>query len=58
MGDLPSRQAIFHDEQDRARFVELLSESSQRFKAAILCFVLMGNHFHLVVKTPLANLRR
>ena len=45
-----ARQAIFHGERDRARFVELLSESTKRFEAAILCFVLMGNHFHLAGK--------
>jgi REP element-mobilizing transposase RayT len=53
-----ARQAIFRDEQDRSRFVELLSASAQRFDAAILCFVLMGNHFHLVAQTHRPNLRR
>jgi hypothetical protein len=38
--------------------VELLSESAQRFDAAIFCFVLMGNHFHLVGRTHRPNLRR
>ena len=52
-----ARQAIFHDEADCARFLKLLSESAQRFEAAILCFVLMGNHFHLVAQTHRANLR-
>jgi putative transposase len=53
-----ARQAIFHDERDRACFVELLSGSAKRFDAAILCFVLMGNHFHLVAQTHRPNLRR
>jgi putative transposase len=53
-----ARQAIFHDGRDCARFLKLLSESAQRFEAAILCFVLMGNHFHLVAQTHRANLRR
>jgi REP element-mobilizing transposase RayT len=53
-----ARQAVFHDESDRARFLELLIESAQRFEAAILCFVLMGNHFHLVGQTHRPNLRR
>jgi putative transposase len=53
-----ARQTVFRDEQDRVRFVELLSESAQRFEAAVLCFVLMGNHFHLVAQTHRANLRR
>jgi putative transposase len=38
-----ARQAVFHDDRDRARFVELLSGSAQRFGGAILCFVLMDN---------------
>src|SRR4051812_29053915 len=46
-----ARQTIFHDEQDRARFVDLLTESTRRFEAAIQCLVLMGNHFHLVAQT-------
>src|SRR5437667_11054517 len=53
-----ARQAIFRDERDCARFLELLGESVERFEAAILCFVLMGNHFHLVAQTHRANLRR
>jgi len=32
-----ARQAIFHDERDYARFLKLLSESAQRFDAAVLC---------------------
>jgi REP element-mobilizing transposase RayT len=53
-----ARQAIFRDEQDRSRFVELLSESAQRFDAAVLCFVLLGNHFHLLAQTHRPNLPR
>ena len=34
-----ARQAIFHDEGDCARFLELLSESARRFDGAVLfCF--------------------
>jgi putative transposase len=53
-----ARQQIFRDERDRARFLSLLSESAYRFEAAILCFVLMGNHFHLVAQSHRPNLRR
>jgi putative transposase len=53
-----ARQRIFWDERDRARFVELLDESQRRFKVAILCFVLMGNHIHLVAQTHRPNLSR
>jgi putative transposase len=47
-----ARQPVSRDEPDCARFLKLLSESAQRFEAAILCFVLVGNHLHLVRKTP------
>jgi putative transposase len=53
-----ARQANFHDERDYAGFLKLLSESPRRFETAILCFVLMGNHFHLVAQPRRANLRR
>jgi len=53
-----ARQPVFRDERDCARFLELLTESAQRFEAAILCFVLMGNHFHLVAQTRRPNLQR
>ncbi len=51
-----ARQRIFDDQRDCARFVELMEESGRRFDAAILCFVLMGNHFHLVAQTRRPNL--
>ena len=46
-----ARQAIFRDDPDRARFVEMLERSAQRFDVAIFCFVLMGNHVHLLAQT-------
>jgi hypothetical protein len=52
-----ARQPVFRDEPDCDRFLKLLSESAERFEAAILCFVLMGNHFHLVAQTHRPNLR-
>src|SRR5438552_1629332 len=53
-----ARQAIFRDDRDRARFVETLEISTQRFDVEIFCFVLMGNHFHLVAQTHRPNLGR
>ena len=53
-----ARQPVFRDESDCDWFLKLLSKSAERFKAAILCFVLMGNHFHLVAQTHRPNLRR
>jgi REP-associated tyrosine transposase len=53
-----ARQRIFWDDRDRGRFVELLAESARRFDVSIFCFVLMGNHVHLVAQTHRPNLSR
>ncbi len=53
-----ARQRIFWDDRDRTRFLELLDESRQRFEGAIFCFVLMGNHVHLIAQTHRPNLGR
>ena len=53
-----ARQRIFWDDRDRIRFLELLEESRRRFDAAVFCFVLMGNHVHLMAQTHRPNLGR
>jgi REP element-mobilizing transposase RayT len=52
------RRAIFRDDRDRRRFLELLAELPTRFGTRLHGWVLMGNHFHLLVETPEANLSR
>lgn len=42
------RMAVFRDEEDRKRFVALLSESLVRAGCEIWSYCLMGNHFHFV----------
>jgi len=51
-------RAIFYDAQDRRIFLETLGEASDRFGAEIFAFVLMTNHYHLLLQTPGANLSR
>jgi REP element-mobilizing transposase RayT len=52
------RKPIFRDDPDRFHFLELLSELAERFGTRLHAFVLMDNHFHLLVETPEANLSR
>jgi REP element-mobilizing transposase RayT len=52
------RKALFRDDSDRFHFFELLAELGQRFGARVHAYVLMGNHFHLLLETPEANLSR
>lgn len=49
-------QPIFRDNLDRQRFLETLEESVQKTGWLIHSYVLMGNHYHLLVETPEANL--
>lgn len=51
-----ARENIFRTETDRVRFLELLERSAPRFGGAVFCFVLMTNHFHLLVQTARPNL--
>lgn len=50
------RRAIFKDDYDRSEFLEKLQRSAEIYGVQIHAFVLMGNHFHLIVRTPKANL--
>ncbi len=50
------REAIFKDDADRQRFVETLAEACAKTGWQVHAYVLMPNHFHLVVETPQANL--
>lgn len=52
------RQRIFHDDTYYDTFLTTLEEAHKRFGIEILCYCLMGNHYHLLLKTPEANLGR
>lgn len=49
---------IFHGEIFYQAFLTSLIEANQRFDLQILAYCLMGNHYHLLLKTPRANLGR
>ncbi len=51
-----ARLTIFHDERYYQAFLETLEEAHQRFRCVIHCYCLMGNHYHLLLETPEANL--
>ena len=52
------RRNIFRGTTDYEHFLKLLSELPQRFGTRLHAFVLMPNHFHLLLETPEANLSR
>ena len=50
-----NRQAIFAMTADYQRLLDLLEESALKFEVAIQAYVLMSNHFHLLVTPQTAD---
>src|SRR5688572_8884027 len=50
------RQPIYRDPRDYEHFLELLGAVVERFRWRLHAYVLMKNHFHLLVETNDANL--
>ena len=50
------RKNIFENDHDREFFIQTLKESLNTYNVILYSYVLMPNHFHLLLETPLANL--
>lgn len=50
------RQAVFLDDTCCVYFLSLVEDTVARFELVVSGYALMPNHFHLMVRTPLANL--
>jgi len=50
------REPIVHSDKDRAAFVRTLEQACERAGWRIHAFVLMSNHYHLLIETPQPNL--
>lgn len=50
------REPIFEDAADRREFLRALSEACSKTDWQVHAYVLMPNHFHLVLETPNGNL--
>jgi putative transposase len=50
------KKNIFRDHSDQTRFSAILQDYHDRFGILIHCFVLMNNHYHIVMETPQGNL--
>ena len=51
-------QPIFRDDTDRCMFLDIIGEASERFSIEIYAYVLMENHYHLLLKSQEPNLSR
>jgi|PersoiStandDraft_1058852.scaffolds.fasta_scaffold07155_4 putative transposase len=50
------RAAIFRDDMDRARFLEIVGRVASHLGWIVHAYCLMGNHYHLLLETPRGNL--
>jgi putative transposase len=52
------RKDIFIEEEDKKKFIALLSELPGRFGVNLHAYVLMSNHYHLLIETPKGNISK
>jgi putative transposase len=52
------RRGIFLDDDDRRLFLAGLAEAGERFAVDVFAYVLMDNHYHLLLRTRRANLSK
>jgi len=52
------RQCVFPSEKYYEEYIRCLDEAYKRFGIEIHAYCLMGNHYHLLIKTPRGNLGR
>lgn len=52
------RKFIFHGDEYYNGFLETIGEACNRFGSIVHAYCLMGNHYHLLIQTPFANLSR
>jgi REP element-mobilizing transposase RayT len=50
------RRAIYRDDEDRARFLDVLADCVPKFRWYCHAYCLMGNHYHLLIETADATL--
>jgi len=49
---------VFIDDEDRNNFISLLGEISSRFDAEVFAYVLLDNHYHILLRTNRPNLSK
>lgn len=52
------RKKIFLEDGDRIKFLKILEDYHDRYGILIHSYVLMDNHYHLILETPRGNLLR
>ena len=50
MGRGTERRTLFRDDRDCRHFLELLGKMRERYGLKVHAYVLMGNHYHLLIQ--------
>lgn len=52
------RRKIFFTDADYKKFKDYIAGAIEKYHCLVHCYVLMGNHYHLIIETPEANISR
>jgi REP element-mobilizing transposase RayT len=52
------KRPIVFDDRDRKMFIDTIKQMSERFEIDVFAYVLMDNHYHLLIRTRRANLSK
>ncbi len=52
------KRKIYFTPTDNEKFLQYLTEAKKKYGILIHCYVLMTNHYHLIIETPEANLSK
>ncbi len=50
------RRKIFFTDADYQKFKDYIAGAIEKYHCLVHCYVLMGNHYHLLIETPEANI--
>ncbi len=52
------RKKIFFTKHDYKKFLDYMKKAKKKYGVMVHCYVLMSNHYHVVIETPKANLSK
>lgn len=52
------RKSIFFSDKDKEKFLSYLDSSHRAYAAIVHAYILMDNHYHLILETPRGNLSK
>ena len=50
------REPTFFQDSDREKFLDILDRTKEKYRYILHAYVLMENHYHLFLETPVPNL--